>query len=150
MLIDNPQERTSKATESFQEALNETIEAFKSLIANPVEELKNWKHYGNAKSCRLCTVSVVPNQHHWRCSVCPLSGCAKIEPARTRLALCGALESQRVLYIETTARTHLKWIIKTAVNNGYKVKEETLANYVHSSQHNLNLRYNSGGDSHNR
>lgn len=146
----NLQESLSHAREAYQESLNETIEAFKSLITSPTEELKNWKRYGSEASCRLCAVRRVTISLWGGCTVCPLRGCTDPEPAKSRGCLCGALDDQDLPDIELSARLHLRWLLKAAVKNGYKVKEETLADPIRNLQNELNLYSNPGGNSHSR
>lgn len=124
---------------AYQQALDETIESYTHLITNPAKELEKWQHYGTAAGCKLCQVGVCSPSFLATCRMCPLC-CLCVN--RTFYDLTSALGRKDIEGIELSARKRLKWIIKTAINNDYKVKEETLANYAHDNRYKLSLHSN--------
>ena len=109
---------------AFQEALDETIEEYKALIADPTTEVKKWQDYGSTYACRLCIIALdYSDVTAINCSLCPLNRC----PDDSMLELESMIENQVSAGLRRAAVRRLKWILNKAISNGYKVKEEDLA-----------------------
>lgn len=99
----------AKPTEKqIKEALTKTLNAYDELIDDVEGNKHKWGDYGSTKTCRLCDLFA------WRCSLCPLRGCAYGTAP-------GTLEDLRkVVNKETIAWRKYKGIGKKPTNSEIK------------------------------